>query len=87
MEQGDAFALDARTQLCLVGGFQSTNLLNLNEPDTITKSHPIDYPLKWQVSNYEWDLFNSAETERFLQTVWYLLLSCNSKSNLFLILF
>jgi hypothetical protein len=52
-----------------------TSLVDLNDPSVLVKSIPIKSPLKWSVTNYEWDAslmyHGGGISERYLQTVWW----------------
>ncbi|RNA27104.1 WD repeat-containing 59, partial [Brachionus plicatilis] len=65
---GDAFAFDSRNRFILLGGNGRTGLVHLDQLDKVVCSIDLKSPFKWHVTNYEWDLFNSNECERYLQT-------------------
>lgn len=69
--KGDAFAFDSRNRLVLMGGNGKTGMVHIDKPDKVLFSRDLNSPFKWHVNNYEWDMFNSKESERYLQTVWY----------------
>ena len=49
-------------------GQNQTTLVNLHEINNVVKFINIKAPLKWHVTNYEWDQFNN-NSDRYLQTV------------------
>lgn len=71
---GYAFAVDPKNKLALIGGQYNetigqnqTTLVNLNDINNVVKFINIKAPLKWHVTNYEWDQFNN-NSDRYLQT-------------------
>ena len=66
---GDAFALDPKSRLAVLGGQFYSSVIDMVSPDTIVKQIALGAPRKWLVTNYEWELCaNSTETNRYLQS-------------------